>query len=425
MCITLPAYRAELTLAKTVADIPEGVADELILVDDHSPDNTAQLARDLGIDVHVHPENRRYGGNQKTCYSRALLHGADIVVLLHPDYQYDPKAVPLLIAPILAGHADMTFGSRFAATGDPLAGGMPIYRFLGNRATTILENMLLGSRFTEMHSGMRAYTRRCLLSLPFLSYSDRFVFDSQLLVDAVTMGMRVVEVPIITRYTHESSSVPVVASLRYVAESIGYAVRRGLERGRRGRKSPLTLGRPQDLVPGPEAWTEGQASEVFSDVPVSGRAGVVSRSQRFGLLLDAAGWYWSSAGRMVLLGTPDLQLAETAACRGWEVSTGLGEKATTPADVAVVVDPLGTAPESPDRLAAVGARLSAEGLLVFTGPASLGPGGPRDASRDLRRGMSSATGLSRLLYDAGFRPVEWRRLPERCGRGVLVVARRD
>ena len=123
--ITMPAYRAEGTLAKTVADIPAGVADEIILVDDASPDNTVQLARDLGIRVYVHPENRGYGGNQKTCYKQALDDGADVVVLLHPDYQYDPKAVPLLIAPILAGHADMTFGSRFAAASDPMAGGMP------------------------------------------------------------------------------------------------------------------------------------------------------------------------------------------------------------------------------------------------------------------------------------------------------------
>jgi glycosyltransferase involved in cell wall biosynthesis len=164
--ITLPAYRAERTLAQTVADIPPRVADRLILVDDASPDNTAQLARELGIEVHVHRKNLGYGGNQKTCYAEARSSGADIVVLLHPDYQYEPKAVPLLIAPILAGDADMTFGSRFAGLGDPIGGGMPMYRYVGNRLTTIAENLMLGSRFTEMHSGLRAYTRRCLLSLP-------------------------------------------------------------------------------------------------------------------------------------------------------------------------------------------------------------------------------------------------------------------
>jgi len=239
--ITMPAYRAESTLARTVMDIPAGVADELILVDDASPDGTAELARSLGLQVHVHDTNRGYGGNQKTCYTEALRNGADIVVMLHPDYQYDPKAVPLLIAPILAGDADMTFGSRFAGLGDPRAGGMPLYRYVGNRLTTTLENLMLGSRFTETHSGMRAYTRRCLLSVPFLGYSDDFSFDSQFLVDAVTSGQRVVEVPIPTRYTKESSSISILRSLKYVAESLAYCARQTAARGRKGHRSPVTL----------------------------------------------------------------------------------------------------------------------------------------------------------------------------------------
>jgi 2-polyprenyl-3-methyl-5-hydroxy-6-metoxy-1,4-benzoquinol methylase len=238
--ITLPAYRAEGTLERTLADIPAGVADEVILVDDASPDGTVTAARALGIRVVVHHENRGYGGNQKTCYQEALKAGADIVVMLHPDYQYDPKAVPLLIAPILAGDADMTFGSRFAGLGDPRGGGMPRYRFLGNRITTNLENWMLGARFTDMHSGLRAYTRRCLESLPFLGYSEDFVFDTQLLVDAVTGGQRVVEVPIITRYTKESSSISILRSLRYVVSSLMYTARRCAERGRRGRRTPVT-----------------------------------------------------------------------------------------------------------------------------------------------------------------------------------------
>jgi 2-polyprenyl-3-methyl-5-hydroxy-6-metoxy-1,4-benzoquinol methylase len=246
--ITMPAYRAEGTLEKTVADIPAGVADVVILVDDASPDNTAELARELGIRVFVHAENRGYGGNQKTCYARALEAGADIVVLLHPDYQYDPKAVPLLIAPILAGYADLTFGSRFAGLGDPLGGGMPLYRYLGNRVTTTLENLMLGSRFTDMHSGLRAYTRECLLSLPFLRYSDDFDFDSQLIVDAVTGGQRVVEVPIPTRYTHESSSISVARSLRYVAKTLAYCGRQAAARGRRGGRSPVAV-RPEPPKP--------------------------------------------------------------------------------------------------------------------------------------------------------------------------------
>jgi 2-polyprenyl-3-methyl-5-hydroxy-6-metoxy-1,4-benzoquinol methylase len=248
--ITMPAYRAETTLAKTVADIPDDLADELILVDDASPDKTVELARQLGIKVYVHAQNRGYGGNQKTCYQLALREGAEIVVLLHPDYQYDPKAVPLLIAPILAGDADMTFGSRFAGLGDPLGGGMPIYRFLGNRITTTLENLMLGSRFTDMHSGMRAYTRQCLLSLPFLGYSNDFVFDSQVIIDAVLSGQRVVEVPIPTRYTKESSSISVFPSLRYVAESVAYCARQSVRKGRRGRRTPVASVRKRPPVLG-------------------------------------------------------------------------------------------------------------------------------------------------------------------------------
>ena len=242
--ITLPAYRAEHTLAKTVADIPPGVADEVILVDDASPDHTVAVAEALGIRVFVHAENRGYGGNQKTCYQQALADGADVIVLLHPDYQYDPKAVPLLIAPILAGQADMTFGSRFAGQGDPRAGGMPLYRYVGNRVTTIVENVMLGSRFTDLHSGLRAYTRDCLLSLPFLRYTDDFAFDSQMLADAATGGQRVVEVPIPTRYSGESSSIDVPRSLRYVAESLRYVSARAARRGRRGWRNPVAWREP-------------------------------------------------------------------------------------------------------------------------------------------------------------------------------------
>ena len=234
--ITLPAYQAEETLERTVAAIPDGVADEVILVDDASRDDTVQIARGLGLRVHVHGSNRGYGGNQKTCYSLALEDGADIVVLLHPDYQYEPKAVPLLIAPIVAGEADMTFGSRFAGMGDPLGGGMPLYRYVGNRLTTIAQNVLLGTRFTDMHSGMRAYTRNALLALPFQGYPDGFSFDAELLADAVTSGLRVVEVPIPTRYSKGSSSISVARSFEYVTHGTAYAARRGLTRGRRGSR---------------------------------------------------------------------------------------------------------------------------------------------------------------------------------------------
>lgn len=243
--VVMPAYRAAKTLEKTVAEIPPGVADELILVDDASPDDTAEVARQMGIPVHVHPENRGYGGNQKTCYSEALADDADVVVLLHPDYQYDPKAVPLLIAPILAGHADMTFGSRFASQGDPVGGGMPLYRYFGNRITTTIENLMVGSRFTDMHSGLRAYTREFLLSMPFLNYADDFRFDSMMLLDALTSGKKVVEVPIITRYTEESSSISISRSLQYVSHAVQYSTRVAAQRGRRGSRSPVAYTEPK------------------------------------------------------------------------------------------------------------------------------------------------------------------------------------
>jgi glycosyltransferase involved in cell wall biosynthesis len=234
--ITMPAYRAAGTLRQTVAAIPNGAADELILVDDASTDDTAAVARELGIHVVVHDQNRGYGGNQKTCYATALERGAEIVVMLHPDYQYEPSAVPLLLAPILSGYADMTFGSRFAGLSDPRDGGMPLYRYVGNRLTSAVENLILGSRFTELHSGMRAYTRRCLSSLPFQDYSDDFLFDSQLLIDAVTLGLSVVEVPIPTRYTRESSSISVGASLSYIVGSLAYCARQVAKRGRKRRR---------------------------------------------------------------------------------------------------------------------------------------------------------------------------------------------
>lgn len=187
--VTMPAYRAELTLAKTLYDIPAGFADEVILVDDASPDRTVEVARQLGLRVEVHQANRGYGGNQKTCYDLALADGADIIVLLHPDYQYEPKVLPDLVRPLLEGRADFTFGSRFANRGQPLKGGMPLYRFIGNIFTTRIENLVLGTNFTELHSGLKAYTRRFLEEIDYHRYDDKFVFDSQMVIDAVILDL--------------------------------------------------------------------------------------------------------------------------------------------------------------------------------------------------------------------------------------------
>lgn len=218
--VVLPAYEAELTLGPTVGDLPPGAADHVLLVDDASTDGTVAVARGLGLDVRTRAQNGGYGANQKTCYREALGLGATVVVLLHPDYQYDPRSVPLLVSPILSGQADMTFGSRFAGGADPRRGGMPTYRYFGNRLTTVIENRILGTHFSEMHSGMRAYARQVLDDLDFEAFSDDFLFDTQFLVAAHERGFRIREVAIPTRYTCQSSSIGIRKSLAYVWLSI-------------------------------------------------------------------------------------------------------------------------------------------------------------------------------------------------------------
>jgi glycosyltransferase involved in cell wall biosynthesis len=214
--VTMPAYHAEQTLEKTYREIPAGLADMVLVVDDASHDRTVEVAHNLGLTVFVHPANLGYGGNQKTCYDEALRAGASVVVLLHPDYQYDPKTLTALVEPLVAGRADFTFGSRFAGGADPRRGGMPLYRYLGNRLTTAIENHVLGTHFAELHSGLKAYTREFLEHTDYHAYSDDFVFDSQMVIEAVLRGSRIEEVPIPTRYTAESSSISIKRSLRYI-----------------------------------------------------------------------------------------------------------------------------------------------------------------------------------------------------------------
>lgn len=223
--VTMPAYHAELTLERTYREIPQGLADEVLVVDDASTDATVEVARQLGLKVYSHPANRGYGGNQKTCYDQALRAGASIVVLLHPDYQYEPKTLTALVEPLVAGRADFTFGSRFAGGGNPLTGGMPLYRYVGNRLTTFIENRVLGTHFSELHSGLKAYTRQFLERVDYHSYSDDFVFDSQMVIEAVLTGARIEEVPIPTRYTAESSSISVSRSVRYIGLTVTELIR--------------------------------------------------------------------------------------------------------------------------------------------------------------------------------------------------------
>lgn len=211
--IAMPAYNAALTLEKTYYALPEGSYDQIILVDDASSDNTLEIASKLNILTIRHRKNRGYGGNQKTCYTKALERGADIVVMLHPDYQYDPTIAKDIVQPILRGEADVVLASRML--GNPLKGGMPLYKFIANKFLTTVENVVLGTKFSEFHTGYRAYNRRALESVNFEANSENFVFDNEILVQFVIKQMRFKEIPVSTRYSFDSSSVSFKAGLIY------------------------------------------------------------------------------------------------------------------------------------------------------------------------------------------------------------------
>ncbi len=212
--VIMPAYNAAKTLERTYRDLPMDVVDKIILVDDVSQDETVEIAQRLGIKTVVHVQNRGYGGNQKTCYLEALKDGADVVVMLHPDYQYDSTLVPELVAPIRRGDADMMLGSRFLG-GQVRTGGMPLYKVIANRFLTLCENLVLGLRLSEAHTGFRAYRREVLETIPFLLNSDDFVFDSQVIAQAVAFGFRIGEIGVPTRYFEEASSVNFYRSVVY------------------------------------------------------------------------------------------------------------------------------------------------------------------------------------------------------------------
>lgn len=212
--VVMPAYNAAKTLRITYDAIPMDNVDHVILVDDDSSDETLRIAKELKLEVFVHARNFGYGANQKTCYTEALKAGADIVVMLHPDYQYDPTLLPNLLAPIKTGEADVVLGSRLLQ-GDVLAQGMPWWKFLGNKFLTWVENSVLGLKLAEYHTGYRAYSRRVLEETPFLLNSDSFVFDQEIIVQAVHLGFRIREVPVPTRYFAEASSASFLASVNY------------------------------------------------------------------------------------------------------------------------------------------------------------------------------------------------------------------
>lgn len=214
IAVLMPAYNASATLEKTFSEVAGNIVDYVLLVDDASSDNTADLSRDLGIRTYQHQVNLGYGGNQKSCYSEALKLDADIFILLHPDYQYTPKLIPAMASMLMTGVYDVVIASRIL-TGTALAGGMPLYKYFFNRILTLVENMLTLAKFSEYHSGYRAFTRECLETIPWRKNSNDFVFDNQILLQALHFGFKVGEISCPTRYAPESSSIDFLSSLRY------------------------------------------------------------------------------------------------------------------------------------------------------------------------------------------------------------------
>jgi glycosyltransferase involved in cell wall biosynthesis len=226
----MPAYNAESTLARTLADVPAGSIDEVILVDDGSKDRTVQIARDMGLTVIEHAQNCGYGGNQKTCYRYALEHGADIVVMIHPDYQYDSRVIPHAVGFIELGICDIVLGSRIRSRQEALAGGMPKYKYLSNRFLTAVENFALGQNLGDFHSGFRVYRRPVLESIPYEANSNDFVFDTQFLVQAVRLGFRLGDIPVPVRYFPEASSINFQRSVKYGLSTLGVVGQYWLDR---------------------------------------------------------------------------------------------------------------------------------------------------------------------------------------------------
>ena len=212
--VVLPAYNAAKTLEATLNAIPNGIADDVILIDDASRDNTVEVAKGLGLKVFVHQKNLGYGGNQKTCYKEALNLGADIAVMVHPDFQYDPIFIPEMITPLINNECDAVFGSRMKIRQNALKGGMPYWKYIANIFLTKLENFILGNDLTEYHSGFRAYSKK-VMELPLESNSDDFVFDTEIIVQMKIAGMKIKEIPISTKYFPEASQINFKRSVQY------------------------------------------------------------------------------------------------------------------------------------------------------------------------------------------------------------------
>jgi len=213
--VVMPAYNAQKTVLATYNDLPKDLIFEVILVDDASKDETIKKANQLGISVYEHKENKGYGGNQKTCYDEALKRNPDVVVMVHPDYQYDAGLVGVLCEPIVNGRADIMLGSRIQTRQQVLAGGMPIWKYFANRFLTLFENLAMGLNLSEYHTGFRAYRTKVLKTVPYDKFSDDFVFDQQILISALSHGFNISEIPVPCKYFKEASSINFIRSTKY------------------------------------------------------------------------------------------------------------------------------------------------------------------------------------------------------------------
>jgi glycosyltransferase involved in cell wall biosynthesis len=228
--VVMPAYNAAETLLDTYRSIPPDCVDKVILVDDGSIDETVRVAQELDLELIVHPHNAGYGANQKTCYMEALRQGAEIVIMLHPDGQYDPEIIPEMIAAIRDGRGDFVMGSRFLPPSSAREGGMPTYKYLANRFLTSAENLVMGTNLSECHTGYRAYSRSLLEAVPFLRNSNNFVFDTEMIFQAQYFGFHFAEVPVETKYFNEASSISFLASTQYGLSTLWVAARYLLHR---------------------------------------------------------------------------------------------------------------------------------------------------------------------------------------------------
>jgi glycosyltransferase involved in cell wall biosynthesis len=272
VAVVMPAYNAEATLARTLSELDRDLVDEVVLVDDASTDETVALAGRLGLEPISHELNLGYGGNQKTCYRRALELGADIIVMVHPDYQYSPLLVPAMASMIAYGEYDLVLGSRILAQ-NPVARGMPRYKYAANRFLTLAENIVLGQKLSEYHTGLRAFSRNLLAAVPFERNSDDFVFDNQILVQALAAGARIGELSCPTRYQADSSSINLRRSIRYGMGVLRTAVQYRMHQRRLRGYSYLDIDPARVLVDGTAAHEGASATAAAAGPASRGRSG--------------------------------------------------------------------------------------------------------------------------------------------------------